>query len=352
MRRAVRRGVQALGAAVAVSLGVGMAVAGCGLLDPGARDEPGDGVSVAMARATWSTGYFQAEVYHQLLERLGYEVNDPAEHELSPSDFYPALARGEFDFWVNGWIPTTLLEEPVEGLPGVVGDHVDAVGLQIESGAVEGILIDIASADRLGVRYLDDIAADPELAAEFDVDGNGKADIFGCPDPWVCDDVIDDLIASLDSDLLEQVRGDYDENFDRFRSRVLRGQPSLGYTWTPNFTIAVLQPGSDVRWLAVQSSDVDPVTLPAGQCSASPCRTGWRGSNIRVVANSEFLAEHPAAQALFDAVRIPAADVAQQNLEMDRGASSSDDIRSAASAWIAANRALVADWLAYARSQA
>ena len=39
---------------------------------------PGAGVSVRMARANWSTGYFQAEVYRALLEELGYEVSDPS----------------------------------------------------------------------------------------------------------------------------------------------------------------------------------------------------------------------------------------------------------------------------------
>ena len=39
---------------------------------------PGAGVSVRTARANWSTGYFQAEVYRALLEELGYEVSDPS----------------------------------------------------------------------------------------------------------------------------------------------------------------------------------------------------------------------------------------------------------------------------------
>ena len=59
---------------------------------------PGAGVTVRMARANWSTGYFQAEVYRALLEELGYEVSDPSQAEITPDIFYVALAGGDFDF--------------------------------------------------------------------------------------------------------------------------------------------------------------------------------------------------------------------------------------------------------------
>ena len=66
---------------------------------------PGAGLSIRMARANWSTGYFQAEVYRALLEELGYEVSDPSQAELGPDIFYVGLAGGDFDFWVNSWFP-------------------------------------------------------------------------------------------------------------------------------------------------------------------------------------------------------------------------------------------------------
>lgn len=59
---------------------------------------PGEGVSVTMARADWLSGYFQAAVYQLLLERLGYDVSEPAERQLGPSLAYLAMAQGEVDF--------------------------------------------------------------------------------------------------------------------------------------------------------------------------------------------------------------------------------------------------------------
>src|SRR3546814_3971795 len=56
-----------------------------------------------MARATWDTGWWPAEIYKQLLEKLGYEVGEVTTLDNPP--FYQAVAQGDVDFWVNGWFP-------------------------------------------------------------------------------------------------------------------------------------------------------------------------------------------------------------------------------------------------------
>jgi ABC-type proline/glycine betaine transport system substrate-binding protein len=67
--------------------------------------QPGEGVEVTMARADWTTGYFQAEVYKLMLEELGFTVSQPSELEISPSLAYLAMSQGDIDFWVNSWYP-------------------------------------------------------------------------------------------------------------------------------------------------------------------------------------------------------------------------------------------------------
>ncbi|MCY3563399.1 MAG: proline/glycine betaine ABC transporter substrate-binding protein ProX, partial [bacterium] len=67
--------------------------------DDGAGKQP-----VRMARATWDTGWFQAEVYRLLIQRLGYRVEGPV--TMDNDEFYQALAVGEVDLWANGWFPT------------------------------------------------------------------------------------------------------------------------------------------------------------------------------------------------------------------------------------------------------
>ena len=87
---------------------------------------PGDGVQVDMARANWSTGYFQAAIVAELLGELGYEVTDPAQTEMAPDAFFPALAAGEVDVWVNTWIPShgAFLAESTTG-GGTIADRRD-----------------------------------------------------------------------------------------------------------------------------------------------------------------------------------------------------------------------------------
>lgn len=315
---------------------------------------PGSGTTVTVARANWSTGYFQAQLYATLLDRLGYDVSDPAASDLSSDGLFEAVALGDADFSPNAWFPNVQLERRLDD-DTTIGDRLRPIGEEMVSGAIQGILIDSNSAEQYEVVDLAQIAADPELAALYDIDGNGKADILGCPEAWICDDDIDEIIEGVGgTETIEQIRNDYNENYVVFNRRVQAGEPALAYTWTPNFTVALTRPGKEVQWLSTSQSTAETMGMEMlpGQCTTSPCFTGWETSDIRVVANREFLDREPVAAALFEAVRVPAEDVFEQNLEMDRGADSPEDIQAAVDRWIQNNRSLVVDWLAYARSQA
>jgi len=140
-----------------------------------------------MARANWGTGYFQAEVYRQIVEELGYSVSDPAGLELSPAAFYPDLARGDIDFWANGWIPhhqTHLDQQLADG--SLIGDIVVPIGIELAGGGLEGILVESVTAEAAGIEWLADIGDSPETAALFDSDGEGLANLVGCNEGWGC----------------------------------------------------------------------------------------------------------------------------------------------------------------------
>ncbi len=311
---------------------------------------PGEGVSVRMARANWSTGYMQAAIYRTLLQELGYEVSDPAEAELAPATFYPALGEGEYDLWVNGWFPihTTLIED------AGVDDVVSAIGEEIVAGGLQGFIVDKATAEANGITMLDDIGNNPEIAALFDVDGNGKADLMGCNDGWGCQVVINETIAHNGwEDTIEQVSAEHAALFADSVGRFNRGESILQYIWTPGAFTAELVPGSDVIWVSLSNpldSQVGAAALPEDQCPGQPCEMGFVAADIRVVASNEFLSANPAAAELFELVTIPVIDIALQNLAYGGGANTEADVQAAADDWIAANRATVDEWLAAARS--
>lgn len=319
----------------------------------------GDGVTggkITMARATWDTGWFQAAIYAQLLDELGYDVTDPAELTRDANTFYPALAQEEVDLWANGWFPLHDIYLDRELFSGqLISEPIEPVGFQVAAGAIQGYLIDKATADARGITSMSDLA-DASMAAAFDTDGDGRADLYGCNEGWGCNVVIDDHIDELDwGRNVEQVVGEYNDLInDVVRPRIAAGEPVLFYTWTPNWTIDVLVPGTDVVWLespALPDEEADTAVAGLAGCAAGdPCRLGWPVNDIRAVANTEFLEENPAVRRLLEVVAIPLDDIADQNAKMAQEAEYSDAmVRADAAEWIAANRTLVDGWLETAR---
>ena len=303
-------------------------------------DEP----RVRMARATWDTGWFQAEVYKLLLERLGYRVEGPV--TMENDEFYHSVAAGGVDLWVNGWFPSH--DRQLE--PGIV----ETVGRQVDAGALQGYFVDSATAETYEITNLGDLA-DPNLAALFDLDGNGKADLIGCQVGWACAGIIDHhLDAFRLTDTVEQVQGDYSPLISETIARYRDGEPVLYYTWTPNWTVGQLVPGRDVVWLETpfaslpsdQESFLDQTSL-AGipGCANDPCLVGWPPNDIRAVANSGFLKHNPSVRMLLEQVVIPLQDISAQNALMVADEGDPEDIRRHAEDWVAANEALVSEWI-------
>lgn len=338
---------------IAATMLIGILAVGCGSdSSETMSDLPGDGVEVTMGRATWETGQFQAAIYANLLVRLGYDVADPI--VIAPEEFYVAAAQGELDFWANGWFPGDQfrLEEEVGGV-GLVSDHVEVIGFEVSGGALQGILIDSGTAAERGISTLGDIAADANLAVQFDLDGNGLADVLGCPADWPCATAVDDLLAEVGPGMLEQVTGDYDEHVDIALGRIARGEPVLLYAWTPASTTEIIELGSQALWLDASPAGASESSFElADVCTSPSCRLGFLANDIRVVANIEFLEANPAAAALFEMVEIPLADIQAQNVAMARGADQPADIERQVEEWLGSRRALVLDWLLAAKDAA
>lgn len=322
---------------------------------PGSDQEDGQ-APVRMARADWDTGFMQAAIYQQLLEELGYDVTDPAEQTRSPETFYPALAQGELDLWANGWFP---LHEPFLDRALVTGQRIsepiEVVGVQVRQGALQGYLADRATAEELGITSMSDFTR-AEVASAFDQDDDGLADLYGCNRGWGCNLEISAHLATHEwGAAVEQVVGDYDELMAQAQERIEAGEPTLFYTWTPNWTLGVLEPGEDVVWLeSPPLPDEDrPTSVDGleGCAGGDPCQLGWVVNDIRAVANARFLDANPQIRRLLEVVEIPVEDIAAQNVEMVTAETYSDQqIAEDAATWIADNRDLVDEWLRHARS--
>ncbi len=313
--------------------------------------EPGAGTTVRMAQATWDTGWFHAEIYKQLLEKLGYTIEGPTTLDNPP--FYQAVAQGDLDLWVNGWFP---LHNSYES---TYSQGAELVGTVAAGGALEGYLVDKASVEKYDIKTLDDFKRD-EVKEAFDRDGDGKADLVACPPGWGCEMTIEHHLDAYElRDHVDPIKASYSASMADAVAAHEGGQPILFYTWTPNWTVNALKPGEDVMWIEVPEVNLpeaqkdleDAATLPGvAGCVEDPCRLGFPANDIRPVANSEFLKENPSAKALLEEVSIPIEDIFAQNAKMNEGEGSAEDVKRHASEWIEAHSEDVDGWLEKARS--
>jgi len=328
----------ALGAAAAFALTAG-AVA-----TDAAAQEPGEGKSISMARATWDTGWFQAELYKQMFEKLGYDV--PQVKTLDNPPFYQAVGQGDVDLWVNGWFPLhNTYEDNFK-------DGAEKIGYVAKGGALQGYLVDKKSAEKYGITSIDDFKK-PEIKEAFDSNGDGKADLVACPPGWGCEEKISKDLDELKlRDHINAIKAGYSSSMADALGRYKQGDPILFYTWTPNWTVGLLKPGKDVVWIEMPNATENTTVAGVEGCVNDPCALGWEANDIRPVANSDFLADNPAVKTLLEEARIPLLDIFAQNAKMNEGEDSPEDISRHAAEWIEANSDLVNGWLEKARAAA
>ncbi len=329
--------------------------------DTGEREPPAPAGSVTMARANWSTGYMQAAIYAALLAELGFEVTNPADLELAPSNAYLAMANGEFDFWVNSWFPNHdhfLAGEMHDG--SLVSDHLTTLGWEMRRGATQGLVISKSLAEDHGIRTLDQIVNDPDLFIMFDhsdsTPDDGVLQLLGCPEGWGCHDNIKTIIEDLGWTNVEQLEvASYDTLITEAISRDEAGIPYIALTWGPSAYLVDLRPGDNVVWLSIADDyrspyqTTGPATMDDGHCSADQCNLGWDLADIRVTANNDFLAANPTAARLLELVEINPIAVAVQSVAYQLGEDTDADVRRHAAQWISEHRDMVDHWLAAAR---
>lgn len=315
---------------------------------------PGDGVRVQPGVATWQSALPLEAIFASLLEELGYEV-EPAQ-SLSNPIFYQSVAQGDVDYWPNGWFPIHNGQ-----LPRNFHDNAEIVGTIVENGALQGYLVDKASAEKYDITSLADFKR-PEVKEAFDANGDGKADLVACPPGWGCEQVITHHLEAYDlGDHVNAITAAYAASFADALARYRNGEPVLYYTWTPNFTVNELKPGEDVVWINVpeiapteaQQGLEDSMTASGVEGAATdPINFGFVANSISTVANKEFLSENPAAARLFEVVRIPLEDVSAMTARIAAGESDDAAVDAIAAEWIEAHREQVDGWLEEARAAA
>ncbi|WP_202802778.1 glycine betaine/L-proline ABC transporter substrate-binding protein ProX [Halomonas smyrnensis] len=309
-----------------------------------AAEQPGEGVTVTPIFPTITEEHFRGQVAIIGLEELGYEVEQPKETD------YPtmmmALSYGDADFTVHLW---DKLHDSFYQRAG--GDDSMVKAGDVMDGVIQGYLIDKKTAEEYEIESMDDLR-DPQIAALFDTNDDGKADLTGCNPGWGCEVTVDHHLAAYDlMDTVAQNRGSYFALMADTITRYEQGEPILYFTWVPQWITAELVPDEDVVWLEVPYTD-----LPDGNNDVD---TEYNGKNlgfavdtIKAVLNRDFAEENPVAREFLSHLAISVDAESAQNLKMQQGESSQEDIRGHAEQWVEAHREQFDEWLAEARAAA
>lgn len=299
---------------------------------------PGEGINVTPIKSSIIEETFQTLLVCRALERLGYNVKpiETAEYVIG----YQAVANGNATFMAAAWQP--LHNNFYEAVGG--SSKLFREGTYSDS-AIQGYMIDRKTAERYNITDIEQLQ-DPQIASLFDVDGDGKADLFGCTPGWGCQETIEHHLDAYDlRSTVHHKMGSYSALISEVISRYRAGKPVLYYTWTPYWVSAVLVPGQDVIWLQVPFS-----SLPGDQANLD---TSWpNGRNYgfpvntqHIVANRAFAEQNPAAAKLFSIMYLPVADINLQNLRVNDGENQSKDIQRHVDAWIAAHQDIFDSWI-------
>ena len=296
-----------------------------------AEDMPGKGVTVSPIKGSPANAWFQHMVVQLGLEALGYQVEETLEADFPA--LHLAVASGDADYTFNHWKP---LHNGFFDKSG--GENVMTRVNAAITGAGQGFYIDKKTAEAQGITSIQQLS-DPAIAALFDADGDGRANLSGCNPGWGCEIAIEDHLDGLK--LRETVQHDQGSYFAIMADTITRyneGGAILYYTWAPNWISDVLVPGTDVVQIGVQADgDMDP---------------GFAVNDVYIVANNDFLAENPAAATFLEMVDIPIGAVNAAQVKLRDGENTLEDFRRHAADWVAANQTEFDGWVAAAAAAA
>ena len=303
-----------------------------------AQKLPGTGIKVQPLQSSIAEETFQTVLVGNALAQLGYEVQPIKEVEYPTA--HVAIANGDATFMADHWDPLH-----ADFYKNAGGDAKLSRTGAYSPGAAQGYLIDKKTADKYQITNIAQLA-DPKIAALFDSNGDGKADMTGCNPGWGCEAVIEHQLDAFKLRAnVTHVQGSYSALIADTIARYKQGKPVLYYTWTPYWVSGVLQPGKDVVWLEVPFSSLPgeqkglDTKLPNGK------NYGFVLNTQRIVANKAFADANPAAAKLFEVMQLPVADINAQNLRMRDGENKPQDIERHAAGWAKGHQAVFDGWI-------
>ncbi|MEI9426036.1 glycine betaine/L-proline ABC transporter substrate-binding protein ProX, partial [Mesorhizobium sp. Cs1299R1N1] len=259
------------------------------------------GEQVIPAWSGVSEELMQTYIVDEGLRQLGYDVAEPVQLNIEVA--YVALGKGDATIYAAYAKPIHDHFVKENG-----GSDVITTFATLTPHNLQGYLIDKKAAESTGIKYLEDLK-DPEKAKLFDIDGDGKADIYGCDPGWGCERIIEHHLDAYGlRGTVDEKQGGYFAIIPDAVQRIKEGKPTIYYTWTPFWLSSILVPGRDVVWLNVKKTD-----LPDGQNASTEIpgvgNVGFPMIDLGIAASTKFVNENPSAKKFFELASIPLDDL-------------------------------------------
>lgn len=309
------------------------------------QDLPGKGITVLPVKSALAEENFQTLLVMKALEKLGYTVK-PWE-ELDYPLIHVAVANGDATFMANHWNP-----HHAEFYKQAGGDAKLSRKGVYAAGAAQGYMIDKKTAQAHGITNLAQLK-DPKIAALFDMDGDGKADLIGPNAGWGGEAVVAHQINTFGlKNTVTYTQGNYPALIADTLARFKAGKPVLYYAWTPYWLSNVLRPGQEVMWLQVPFSSMPGVQAGTETKLPNGNNYGFPLNNEYIVGNKIWVEKNPAAGKLFEIMQIPINDISKQNQLQRNGETKPADTERHVNAWIKAHQKVFDGWVAQAKAAA
>ena len=132
------------------------------------------------------------------------------------------VGQGDADYYTPHWWP--LHKGFWEESGG--DDRLQKLEAFVDGPSLQGYLADKKTADAHGIDNLGQLT-DPEVAKIFDIDGDGKADLYGCEPGWGCERVIEHHLTAYGlRDTVTHNQGGYFAIIPDAIERVRAGNPT------------------------------------------------------------------------------------------------------------------------------
>lgn len=251
---------------------------------------------------------------------------------------FEAMDSGSMDVHPEVWLPNQQnLHDTYVKEKGTVVMNPNGVE------AFQGMCVDQATADKYGITSIDDLT-NPDIAAIFDTDGDGKGEIWIGAPGW----------ASTNVEKVRAKSYGYDQTFDLIEmdetiayanldNAIKAGDPWVGFCYTPHYVFALHDmqilkepPHDPSTWHVIQPTD-DPEWLEKSEAGSA-----WDLAYLHIHYAKSLEDRHPDVARFLHNVKLTTDEVSDMTyaLVIDK-----KDPNEYAKEWVAAHEDEVLNWM-------